>query len=64
MLIPIRIESLFDRARCVGLFRVDSDECEWVGKAKDVTFDQAICSNDYEESVRCFDAFHLKLVND
>jgi hypothetical protein len=45
MLIPIGIESLFDYARCVCLFRVDYDDCERVGKAGDIEFGQAIGSN-------------------
>jgi hypothetical protein len=45
MLIPIGIESLFDYARCVCLFRVNDDDRDWVGKAEDIEFGQAIGSN-------------------
>jgi hypothetical protein len=45
VLIPIGIESLLDYARCAYLFRVDGDDCEWVGKAEDTTFGQAIGSD-------------------
>jgi hypothetical protein len=45
MLIPIGIESPLDYARCVCLFRVDHDDCEWVGKSEDIEFGQAIGSN-------------------
>jgi hypothetical protein len=51
VLIPIGIESLLDYARCVCLFRVDGDDCEWVGKSEDITFGQAICRNDWKKSV-------------
>ena len=51
MFIPIGIESLLNYARCVCLFRVDSDDCERVGKAEDITFGQAIGRNDYKEFV-------------
>ena len=51
VLIPIGIESLLDYARRVCLFRVDGDDCERVGKAEDITFDQAICRNDWKTSV-------------
>lgn len=47
MLVPTGMESLFDNARCVCLFRVDEDDREWVGKAE-VTgrgFGQVIGSN-------------------
>jgi hypothetical protein len=53
VLIPIGIESLLDYARCVCLFRVDDDDREWVGKAEDIEFGQAIGRNNYEEFVRC-----------
>jgi hypothetical protein len=49
--IPIGIESLLNYTRCVCLFRVDSDDCERVGKAEDITFGQAIGRNDYKEFV-------------
>ena len=45
MLIPIGIESLFDYARCVYLFRVDDDDREWVGKGEDIGLGQAMGSN-------------------
>ena len=47
MLIPIGIESLLDYGRCVCLFRVrvDGDDGEWVRKAEDIEFGQAIRSN-------------------
>jgi hypothetical protein len=45
VLIPIGIESLLDYGRCVRLFRVDGDECEWVGKSEDIEFGQAIGRN-------------------
>jgi hypothetical protein len=35
-LIPIGVESLLDYGRCVRLFRVDGDDCEWVGKSEDI----------------------------
>ena len=44
VLIPIGVESLLDYARCVCLFRVDGDNCEWVGKSEDIEFGQAIGS--------------------
>ena len=44
MLIPTGIESLFDYARCMCLFRVDNDDREWVGKSEDIEFGQAIGS--------------------
>jgi hypothetical protein len=44
-LIPMGIESLLDYARYVCLFRVDGDECEWVGKSEDIEFGQAIGRN-------------------
>ena len=49
MLIPIGIESLFDCARYSCLFRVDRDNCEWVREAEEITFDQAICRNDWKK---------------
>ena len=45
MFIPIGIESLRDYARCVYLFRVDDNDHEWVGKAEDIGFGQAIGGN-------------------
>ena len=45
ILIPIGIESLFDYARYVCLFRIDDDDRIWVGKAEDIEFGQAMGSN-------------------
>jgi hypothetical protein len=45
VLIPMRVESLLDYARCVCLFRADGDDCEWVRKCEDIEFGQAIGSN-------------------
>jgi hypothetical protein len=62
VLTPIGIESLLDYARCVCLFRVDGDDCEWVGMAEDITFGQAICGNDWKKSSMRFN--HLNGVNE
>ena len=45
MLIPTGIESLFDYARCVHLFRVDIDNGEWVGKVEIIEFGQTSGGN-------------------
>ena len=45
VLIPMGIESLLDYARFVCLFRVDGDDCEWVGKSEYIEFGQAIGRN-------------------
>ena len=45
MLIPMGIESIFDYTSCAGLFRVDDDDREWVGKAGDIGFGQDRGSN-------------------
>jgi hypothetical protein len=44
--IPVRIKSLFDHACGVGLFGIDSDDSERVGKTENVALGESIRSYD------------------
>lgn len=45
-LVPVGVESLLDHARCVGLFCINSNDSERIGKPEDIAFGKAIRGDD------------------
>ena len=50
MLVPIGIDCLLNHACYVSSFRVDSDDREWIRKAKDIMFGQTLGRDNWKES--------------
>ena len=48
ILIPIRVQRLFDHARRMRLFPIDGDDGEWIGQAEYVPLDEGVGGDDWE----------------
>lgn len=47
VLVPVRVESLLDDTRRMGLLGIDCDDCEGVRETEDISLGEPVCSNDY-----------------